>query len=43
MRYTAIALDYDGTIARDGIVPPPVLEGLRRLKASGRTDRKSVV
>jgi hydroxymethylpyrimidine pyrophosphatase-like HAD family hydrolase len=36
MRYTAIALDYDGTIARDGRVPPHVLEGLRRLKASGR-------
>lgn len=36
MRYTAIALDYDGTIARDGIVPPHVVEGLRRLKASGR-------
>ena len=36
MRYTAIALDYDGTIAHDGGVPPHVLEGLRRLKASGR-------
>ncbi len=36
MRYTAIALDYDGTIAHDGVVPPHVLEGLRRLKASGR-------
>ena len=36
MRYTAIALDYDGTIAHDGVVPPHVLDGLRRLKASGR-------
>jgi hydroxymethylpyrimidine pyrophosphatase-like HAD family hydrolase len=36
MRYTAIALDYDGTIARDGVVPPHVVEGLRQLKASGR-------
>ena len=36
MRYTAIALDYDGTIAHDGEVPAHVLEGLRRLKASGR-------
>jgi len=36
MRYTAIALDYDGTIAHDGVVPPHVLEGLARLKASGR-------
>jgi hypothetical protein len=36
MRYTAIALDYDGTIAHDGAVPAPVIEGLRRLRASGR-------
>jgi hydroxymethylpyrimidine pyrophosphatase-like HAD family hydrolase len=36
MRYTAIALDYDGTIAHDGVVPAHVLEGLRRLRASGR-------
>jgi len=36
MRYTAIALDYDGTIARHGEVPAHVLEGLRRLKATGR-------
>lgn len=36
MRYTAIALDYDGTIAHDGCVPPHVLEGLRGLKATGR-------
>lgn len=36
MRYAAIALDFDGTIATDGIVPLRVLEGLRLLKASGR-------
>jgi hydroxymethylpyrimidine pyrophosphatase-like HAD family hydrolase len=36
MRYTAIALDYDGTIAHDGRVPAAVLEGLRRLRASRR-------
>ena len=36
MRYTAIALDYDGTIAKDGRVPPHVLDGLRRLRESGR-------
>ena len=36
MRYTAIALDYDGTIAHDSEVPAHVLDGLRRLKAKGR-------
>jgi hydroxymethylpyrimidine pyrophosphatase-like HAD family hydrolase len=36
MRYTAVALDFDGTIAHDGEVPGPVIDGLRRLKASGR-------
>jgi hydroxymethylpyrimidine pyrophosphatase-like HAD family hydrolase len=36
MRYTAIALDYDGTIAHDGGVPAHVLDGLVRLKATGR-------
>jgi hydroxymethylpyrimidine pyrophosphatase-like HAD family hydrolase len=36
MRYTAIALDYDGTIAHDGEVPPHVLDGLARLKETGR-------
>ena len=36
MRYTAIALDYDGTIAHDGEVPPHVMDGLARLAASGR-------
>jgi len=36
MRYTAIALDYDGTIAHDGVVAPHVLAGLARLKDTGR-------
>ena len=36
MRYTALAVDYDGTIAHDGVVPPHVLDGLKRLKATGR-------
>ena len=36
MRYTAIALDYDGTIAHDGVVPEHVLDGLLRLKGTGR-------
>ena len=36
MRYTAIALDYDGTIAHDGEVPPHVLDALARLRESGR-------
>jgi hypothetical protein len=36
MRYTALAVDYDGTIAHDGVVPPHVVDGLERLKATGR-------
>lgn len=36
MRYNAIALDYDGTIAHDGGVPPHVMEALTRLRDSGR-------
>ena len=36
MRYTAIALDFDGTIAHDGVVPAHVVDGLRRLKDTGR-------
>ncbi|HZZ93489.1 MAG TPA: HAD hydrolase family protein [Usitatibacter sp.] len=36
MRYTALAVDYDGTIAHDGVVPPHVIDGLERLKATGR-------
>ncbi len=37
MRYCAIALDFDGTIAHDSVVPAHVVDGLRRLKATGRT------
>jgi len=36
MRYTAIALDFDGTIAHDSVVPAHVVEGLQRLKETGR-------
>ena len=36
MRYTAVALDFDGTIAHDSAVPAHVVDGLKRLKASGR-------
>jgi len=36
MRYTALAVDYDGTIAHDGVVPPHVVDALKRLKATGR-------
>jgi glucokinase len=36
MRYTALAVDFDGTIAHDGVVPPHVVDGLRRLKETGR-------
>jgi len=36
MRYTAVALDFDGTIAHDSVVPPAVVEGLHRLKETGR-------
>ena len=36
MRYTAIALDFDGTIAHDGVVPPHVIDGLARLRDTGR-------
>lgn len=36
MRYTALAVDYDGTLAHDGAVPPHVVDGLARLRATGR-------
>ena len=36
MRFTAVALDFDGTIAHDSRVPPHVVDGLERLKATGR-------
>ncbi len=36
MHYHALAVDYDGTLARDGHVDEATLSGLRRLKESGR-------
>lgn len=36
MYFMALATDYDGTIAHDGIVPTETIEAFHRLKASGR-------
>jgi phosphoglycolate phosphatase (TIGR01487 family) len=36
LRYTAVAFDYDGTLAKDGAVAPEVVEVLRKVKESGR-------
>jgi len=36
MRYLALAADYDGTLATDGVVDDDTVEALRRLSASGR-------
>jgi hydroxymethylpyrimidine pyrophosphatase-like HAD family hydrolase len=36
MRYHALATDYDGTLANDGVPAPEALEALRALRASGR-------
>ncbi|MFO0847507.1 MAG: HAD family hydrolase [Gemmataceae bacterium] len=36
MRYLALATDYDGTIAHDGVVDEPTLDALRRLRGAGR-------
>jgi hydroxymethylpyrimidine pyrophosphatase-like HAD family hydrolase len=36
MRFKALATDYDGTIARDGIVDDATVSALARLKQSGR-------
>jgi hydroxymethylpyrimidine pyrophosphatase-like HAD family hydrolase len=36
MRYRALAVDYDGTLATDGHVPDDVVPMLQRLKGSGR-------
>jgi HAD superfamily hydrolase (TIGR01484 family) len=33
MKYSALACDYDGTLASDGVVAQPTLEALARLKA----------
>jgi hydroxymethylpyrimidine pyrophosphatase-like HAD family hydrolase len=35
MHYLALACDYDGTLAKDGIVSPQTIEALERLRASG--------
>ena len=36
MRYVALAVDFDGTIAEDGTVPQHVSDALHRLRESGR-------
>jgi hydroxymethylpyrimidine pyrophosphatase-like HAD family hydrolase len=36
MRYLALATDYDGTLAHDGVVDAPTVAALDRLRASGR-------
>lgn len=36
MRYLALATDYDGTIAHDGVVDDDTLAALRRFRESGR-------
>jgi hydroxymethylpyrimidine pyrophosphatase-like HAD family hydrolase len=36
MYFVALAIDYDGTIAEDGVVAEATLEALRELKQSGR-------
>lgn len=36
MQYQALATDYDGTIAHDGVVDEPTLAAMERLRAAGR-------
>ena len=36
MHYVALATDYDGTVAHDGVIDPPTLAALQRLRASNR-------
>jgi hydroxymethylpyrimidine pyrophosphatase-like HAD family hydrolase len=36
MRYSALASDFDGTLATDGRVPAELITGLRRVRESGR-------
>jgi hydroxymethylpyrimidine pyrophosphatase-like HAD family hydrolase len=36
MRYFALACDYDGTLARDGVVSKNTLEALKQVRKSGR-------
>ena len=35
MRFAALATDFDGTIAHEGVVEPSTVEALRRAKAAG--------
>src|SRR5689334_17846704 len=36
MHYAALACDYDGTLAAEGVIEPPTLTALQRLRAAGR-------
>jgi hydroxymethylpyrimidine pyrophosphatase-like HAD family hydrolase len=36
MRYSVLASDYDGTLAKDGVVAPDTLDALERVRNSGR-------
>jgi hydroxymethylpyrimidine pyrophosphatase-like HAD family hydrolase len=36
MRYFALATDYDGTLAHDGVVSPATIAALEQLRATGR-------
>ena len=36
MRFVCLASDYDGTLAKDGVVPESTVAALRRVKESGR-------
>ena len=36
MHYLALACDYDGTLARDGVVSPQTIDALERVGTSGR-------
>lgn len=36
MRYVALACDYDGTLASDGVVDEATLDALQRVRATGR-------
>ena len=39
MRYLALATDYDGTLATDGVVSTGAIAALERVVASGRKFR----
>jgi hydroxymethylpyrimidine pyrophosphatase-like HAD family hydrolase len=36
MRYLALVMDYDGTVASGGQISPPTISALKRLRSSGR-------